>query len=160
AQRAGGALERADLIIQWPDFQPAQLVVRDKDGHPAAAQPAHHLLVNVRAMEGANPAKHATALYGRFLDGDTVSNTSGLIMRRFKTSSPYADEELFVSPPDGEEFTARCPRQDAVGNINGRCLAQFRVGQVDMTVNFDAALLSEWQQVRDGAVNLIARALR
>lgn len=160
AQRAGGHLERADLIVQWPDFRPAQLVVRDAEGSPAPASAANHLLIHIRAAEGADPARHTANLYGRFLDGDAWTSGDGLVMRRFKTNSPYPDEELFISPPDGQEFAARCPRQDVEGAVHGRCLVQMRIAQVDITVNFDAMLLNEWHAMRDGVLNLIARAIR
>lgn len=160
AQRAGGPLERADLIVQWPDFRPAQLVVRDREGVPVPAHPAGHLLIHIRAAEGADPAGHATALYGRFLDGEAWTSGTGLVMRRFRANSPYPDEELFIAPPDGKEFTARCPQQNVEGAVNGRCLSQMRIAQVDVTVNFDATMLGEWQAMRDGVMNLIARAVR
>lgn len=159
-QRAGGLLERADLILQWPDFRAAELVTRDADGNPGPARTADHLLVSLRAAEGADPAHHAVALYGRFVESDAWTSGTGLVMRRFKPGSPYADEELFISPPDGGEFTARCPRQTVEGSVNGRCLAQFRVGALDMTVNFDATLLGDWQHLRDGVVKFAARSLR
>lgn len=159
-QRAGGLLERADLILQWPDFGAALLVNRDADGNPTPAKAAMHLLVNLRAAAGADPAGHAVSLYGRFVEPDAWTSGAGLVMRRFKPGTPYMDEELFISPPDGSEFTARCPRQSVEGAVSGRCLAQFRIGPLDMTVNFDAALLNDWQHLRDGIVKFAARSLR
>ncbi|MGL4496209.1 MAG: hypothetical protein ACRCUX_10360 [Beijerinckiaceae bacterium] len=160
AQRSGGMLERADLILSWPEFNAAQLVERDASGSPIAAQPARHVLLSLRAAEGADPARHTATLYGRFLDGETGTTTGGLIVRRFRDNSPYHGEELFISPPDGEEFAARCPQQTVTGAVNGRCLAQFRVGMFDATVNFDASLLPEWQHLRERTLGLIARAIR
>ncbi|WP_342361644.1 hypothetical protein [Terrarubrum flagellatum] len=159
-QRQGGKLDRADLILGWPDLGPAHLVAWDDRGHAAPPAASAHVLMSLQAADGIDPATRSLAVHGRFIEPEIWSNPGGLIMRRFKAGSPYEGEEL-VMTPDGAEFAARCPTA-GVGrhDLPPRCLATFRAAGVDALVSFDPALLPEWQRLKSGVLNLVGRALR
>lgn len=159
-QRAGGALDRADLIIQWPGFGPAALVAHDERGRAVAPDSRFHLLISLRQADGVDPATRALTVHGRFVESEIWSNPGGLIARRFKPGSPYEGDELIMTP-EGREFAARCPLQTANNDPpTSRCLALFRVADIDATVSFDPTLLPEWRRLREGVLSLVGRALR
>ncbi|OJY33824.1 MAG: hypothetical protein BGP06_08150 [Rhizobiales bacterium 65-9] len=160
AQRSGGKLDRADLVLGWPAFGPAQRVARDEAGRPAPPAPSAHLLVSLRAADGVDPATRALAVHGRFVEPEIWSNPGGLVVRRFKAGSPYEGEEL-VMTPDGREFSARCPVAGSTGGLaEYRCLATIRRGAIDATVSFDPSLLPDWRDLKTGLLGVLARAAR
>lgn len=159
-QRAGGRTDRADLLLSWPDFGPAKIVMRDERGHATPAPSSLHVLASLRMAEGSDPAGRALAVHGRFVEPEIWSNPGGLIARRFKVNSPYEGEELIMTP-DGREFAARCPiASQARDDLPPRCLTTVRLADIDVTVSFDPALLPEWKRLKDGVVDVVARALR
>ena len=66
-----------------------------------------------------------------------------------------------IMTPDGREFAARCPiASQARDDLPPRCLTTVRLADIDVTVSFDPALLPEWKRLKDGVVDVVARALR
>jgi hypothetical protein len=95
-------------------------------------------------------------LYARFFADEHWSNPGGLLMRRFRPDSPYGGEELYFSPPDGEAFSARCPRQGSVADVgSANCLWSFRQDGLDIQARFPASLLPRWTRLRDGVQSLL-----
>lgn len=138
-----------DLIAAWPGFGP-----------PATKQPGgSEALVFLRlapAAGGADPAERPMTLYARFFADEHWSNPGGLLMRRFRLDSPYGGEELYFSAPDGEAFSARCPRQGSVADVgSANCLWSFRQDGLDIQARFPASLLPRWTRLRDGVQGLL-----
>jgi hypothetical protein len=142
---------RLDLAISWPDFGPAKRLVLSADGRIEPATGETTLLVTLRGTDATiAPAERVIDVYSRFLEGDIWSNPGGLVMRRFRTGTPYEGEDLFYSMPDGRDFAARCPsslRNGALGNE--RCLWISRQDGFDIETSFDAALLTQWAEMRE-----------
>lgn len=155
-QRDGGRLDRLDLVATWPDFGPP-----DPPRPPSSNLVADRLvfLSLTPADDAPEPATRPSALYARFLEADAWSNPGGLLMRRFQPSSPYADEELFIDPPDGRRFGARCRkspgRPDPIGPT---CLWLLRDGALDVQVRFDPALLADWPRLEAGVREFLKRS--
>ena len=107
-----------------------------------------------------DPADRTARLYERFLEDDAWSHPGGLIARAFADDSPFRGEELYFTAPEGREFAARCRKPDPTAKTPNTCLAEMRMGDVDLEIRFAAAHLSEWQALSDGARGLIAAARR
>lgn len=142
------ATSDADLVAGWPDFGP-----------PATPRPSEGtalVFLHLTPAAGDDPAERPMALYARFFADEHWTNPGGLLMRRFRPDSPYGGEELYFSPPDGEAFSARCPRQGSVADIgSASCLWSFRQDGLDIQARFPASLLPRWTRLRDGVQGLL-----
>ncbi len=144
-QRVGGVLARLDLVLDAATLE--------KAAARAAAVPDAETLIFVSiepTRDGGDPANRAEELYSRFLTAETVEAPGGLVKRRFRETSPYNDEELYLAAPDGRAFAARC------GPINARampstCLWQIRHGGLDIALRFSPSHLGDWQRIAAGA---------
>lgn len=151
AAASGGFTDRLALEARFPDFSP-----------PAAKGGKGPALVFVTISlkdDSVDPAERPARLYARFLEGDAFSGPGGLILRRFERDTPYDLEQLYLAPPDGSSFFARCPkpadaRQAAPA---GQCLSLFRAGALDIELRFAPALLEHWEALNQGAHAFIDR---
>ncbi len=135
-----GAQERVDLAMRFPDMAPA-----------APTETATTIFVALLREDGAvDPAQRVTEIYGRFLEPDIWGNPGGLLLRRFTADSPYHDEELFISPPEGREFSARCRKPSAVQMIGEMCVWRYRDAGIDVQVRFAPELLPQWETLAAG----------
>ncbi len=107
-----------------------------------------------------DPADRTARLYERFLEENSWSHPGGLIARAFTDDSPFRGDELYFTAPEGREFAARCRRPDPAAATPNTCQAGMRVGAVDVEIRFSAALLGEWERLRDGALRFVAAARR
>ncbi len=136
----------ANLIVAWPSFKPPL---------PAADSDAERIFLTL-APADPDKVERNVSLYARFFEGEGWSNPGGLIMRRFRTGSPYQDEELYFAPPEGEAFLARCPKQGSSMDIGQQnCIWLFRAHGIDIQVRFSATLLPQWTRLNDGIRGLI-----
>jgi hypothetical protein len=140
-----GSQQRVDLAMVAPELEP-----------PRAGGPEPNLFVSILREDGViDPALRVDQIYGRFLEPDIWQNPGGLLLRRFAPDSPYADEELFISPPDGTAFNARCRKpqtgsQSRTGDIGEACLWRFRIAGADVQVRFRPDMLPQWQVLGEG----------
>jgi hypothetical protein len=159
----GGFTDRLALAALFPDFSPPARA----DMTPAAGAKGQRgqrlVFVTVSLKDDSvDPAERPSRLYARFLEGDAWSGPGGLILRRFEQDSPYDLEQLYLAPPDGREFFARCPKPRAAGQTAGQapadmCLSMFRAGALDVELRFQPALLEHWEALMDGAHAFIGR---
>ena len=112
------------------------------------------------ADKSIDPAERTARLYVRFLSETWWSHPGGLLAREFEPGSPFEDDELYYSPPDGRDFAARCHRPDPDRKTPNTCLAAFRSGAIDAELRFSAALLSDWRTLIGNARGLIETARR
>jgi hypothetical protein len=137
-----GPQERVDLAMIADGLRP-----------PQPGGPAPDFFVSIQRQDGVvDPSERVDQIYGRFLEPDIWQNPGGLLLRRFAQDSPYADEELFISPPDGRAFTARCRKplpasQARGGDIGEACLWRFRQGGADVQVRFGPGFLPQWEDL-------------
>lgn len=152
-------LERLDLAATFPDFRPAADVRGVSSNESLAERTARTIFVVVAPDDRSlDPAERPAKLYAPFLDPVGFAKPSGLVARRFQDSSPYQGEELFMTPPEGRAFWARCPAPDAktASDPAGSCLTEMRLDGLNLTVRFDPSLLPEWERLRGGVATLLA----
>lgn len=152
--RDGGAVNRLDLAVSWPDFKP----VGGSIGQPGQTL----VLVAIEDAESRrkspddiDPADRPAALYARFLQEEATTTESGLVLRRFKPGSPYDGEELYVSTPDERIFAARCPLPTAKAGLEENCLWQTRLNGLEVHTRFAPNLLAHWQDIVTGVRGMI-----
>ena len=151
-----GTTERIDLLVNFPDMLAAG--VPPSNTRELASQDTDKLLfLTILRSDGIlDPADRPQDLYGRFLEPDAWENPGGLLLRRFAKGSPYEDEELFIAPPDGKSFAARCRKPDTVReSIGEACLWRFRLNGADLQLRFSPVLLPQWQLMLGGISQLL-----
>lgn len=159
ATAAGGLADRLALLAHFPDFGPLKRLTT-KSGYPERPQDAVLVTISLKD-DSLEPADRPSKLYSRFLTGETAAGPGGLVLRQFASGSPYDLEQLFVGPPDGRGFFARCPSQQYAGAIPADlCLSVFRDGSLDVELRFSPALLGQWEALFDGARELLMRVRR
>jgi hypothetical protein len=151
-----GTSERVDIMIRFPEMTAAG-IPPSTTSDMAALNPRHLLFLAILRGDGIlDPAERPNDLYGRFLEPDTWQNPGGLLLRRFETSSPYGDEELFLAPPDGRVFAARCRKPGkSTESIGETCLWRFRQNGADIQLRFSPDLLPQWETMAMGVGTLL-----
>jgi hypothetical protein len=145
-----------DLVAVFPDFRPA----RSRNADELSGERTSMIFIKLSAPDDAvEPADRPSKLYARFLEPEAWSHPGGLVMRRFEKDSPYEGEELFIAPPDGRTFFARCPRPKQDG-LPVSCISEFRQAGLEVRLRFAPELLPAWQQMIDGARGLVRSILR
>jgi len=149
--RYGGALDRLSFIAVVPDFSPPQKPSADPRRRASEELDPMRVFVTLSPRDEAlDPAERPSRLYARFLEGEVWSGPGGLLMRRFEPGSPYELELLYLAPPDGREFFARCPRRDAGFLGSAPCLWALRWKGLDVEARFSSALLRDWEELARG----------
>lgn len=154
----GASLERLDLVIPFAEAHSEDDAQKQDLPRPTGAI---LLMALTPADTAPDAAERPRLLYSRFLTGDVWTNPGGLVMRRFQDNSPYHGEDLYVAPPDGRSFAARCPRPDAPSASPAvLCLWEFRQGGMDAAISFEPAHLTRWEEIRDAARATLAAMQR
>ncbi len=158
ATAEGGALDRLAFIAVFPDFTPRPRGDKPPPPERLNARAQAHLFITLSpADEGMEPADRPARLYARFLEGETFLGPGGLVMRRFEQGSPYDLEQLYIAPPSGRDFFARCPKAANEGGAAADlCLWLFRVDGLDVELRFAPTLLEHWDALSEGARDFLA----
>jgi len=158
--RLGGHLGELVIAASFDSFRPAPPIGPLR---PDMMQADPYLIVMTLrpADPKLDPADRTAKLYARFLESDTWSNPGGLVMRRFTKGSPYASEELYIAPPEGRQFAARCmrPTQPHDG-LPDTCIAETRVENLDINIRFSPDLLVDWDKLLRGVQGLVLSMAR
>lgn len=155
----GGFTDRLAFVAVFPDFSSPGRVEKPSPGKSRATLAKSKVLITVALKDdGMDPADRPTKLYARFLRGEAFAGPNGLVMRHFENGSPYDIEELYIAPPDGKEFFARCPRNKSEsGVVSELCLSIFRVDGLDVELRYAPDLLEHWGALNEGARGFLAR---
>ena len=121
---------RLDLAIPFPS---------------AAGRAEERLFVTATPAEGPTPGLGPH--HARFLSAVARSHPSGLLQRRYRNGTPFEGEELYLSPPDGALFAARCAPAKSEAEEGPGCLAELRLDGLDLRVRFPAARLVAWEAI-------------
>jgi hypothetical protein len=157
ATAAGGFADRLAFIAVFPDFGPPARASKTPPER-LAERARNDVFITVSLKDdGIDPADRPMQLYARFLQAETVAGPGGLVMRRFEQGSPYDLEQLYVAPPDGRDFFARCPMAASDGAPGELCLFVFRVDGLDVELRFAPALLQNWDALNEGARAFLGR---
>ena len=147
ADLASPALEELDLVFAMPDFAPV--------GGKAGAYPLEKLvfLTLRRPDDRVEPRDKPARLYLRFLGAAVEAHPTGLILRRFEPGGPYDGEQLYMTPPEGRAFWARCA--SATAGLPATCVSEARIGGVDARLRFAPELIGDWEKLNAGVARLV-----
>jgi hypothetical protein len=153
ATAAGGSSDRLAFAVSFPEFAPLSSPEKPVPLEVSDERRNRTVFVTVsQADEAVDPADRPALLYSRFLEGDATSGPGGLVMRKFESGSPYELETLYLAPPDGRVFFARCPLQrNAEDALLDLCLSVFRTKSLDVELRFAPALLEHWETLAGDA---------
>ncbi len=160
AAAAGGFTDRLALLARFPDFSAPTQTDKTRAARGAGARGPKLVFVTLSTKDDSlDPAERPTRLYARFLEGDVFDGPGGLILRRFERDSPYDLEVLYLAPPDGRGFFARCPkpRETRASAAADLCLTVFRWGELDVELRYEPALLEQWDALSNGAHAFLER---
>jgi hypothetical protein len=143
--RVAGPVERLDLIIPLP----ALVEAGGQEDGPVFATFS-------RPNGSMDPADRTALLYARFLSADTTPGVGGLIRREFRSGTPYAGEDLLLSPPDGRAFAARCYKAAVAAKMKAACIAEFRANELDVQIRFAPGALPHWEALTQALRRFIA----
>ena len=120
------------------------------------------IYLNLREQEKSiDPAERPARLYVRFLETEQWTHPGGLIMRHFESSSPFGREDLYMAPPEGRVFAARCIRpQQPPDGLPNTCIAEMRLQGLDLRMRFSPELLSDWERITLGVRGLVHSLVR
>lgn len=159
ATAGGGPVDRLAFAATFPDFAPLEPASAARA--PRARIDGDEKIVFVTVSppdEAIEPADRPSRLYARFLGANVWSGPRGLVMRRFERGTPYELEELYVAPPDGRAFFARCLTSRPVEKtLPQTCLSIFRTQSLDVELRFSPLLLQRWDALISGARDFIER---
>lgn len=136
------------LRLSWPDLGPLPNDARQ--------------VIHVTAMppDRTNDPATQLAMMARFLTPIAWSNPGGLVARSFRPGSPFETEELFISQPDGQAFSARCPGQTTPDGLDELCRTTLRHRGIDVAIRFPREVLPEWEKMTTGVRQQIDTMLR
>jgi hypothetical protein len=113
-------------------------------------------LVFTTSDESIPPSERVKMLYARFLSSEAAPAAGGLIRRQFRAGTPYEGETLFLSPPEGRAFAARCPTgENAGGALN--CFAEIRHAGYDIQIQLAKRDLASWEKVTARLKDMLGR---
>lgn len=99
------------------------------------------------ADEAPPPSDRPALLYNRFLLPGADSTADGLVRRVFEPGSPYAGEALYLAPPQGRAFAARCLDGTAAEGVRLPCLAEIRRAGLDVHLRLPRTALGQWSRI-------------
>lgn len=106
-----------------------------------AAEGKAPILVHLTpADDTSDPGERPATLYARFLSPQASAGSGNLVRREFRAGTPYEGETLYLTPPDGRAFAARCTDATPVGQAE--CSAAFRVKGAEVRLGLPLTLLA------------------
>lgn len=151
--------DQITLIAQFPDLRPFTHFPNDKDIRQ------RRVLITLKPIDETRgeiaPEDRPSRLYARYLKAAAGGLENGLLQRRFETGSPYQNEDLFIAPPDGRAFYARCSRPNQQADaIEESCFTELRQSGLEVRILFAPDMLGKWTLLTDGVRALISKAIK
>ncbi len=107
---------------------------------------ARVLLVLNKSDGSLEPSDRPRLIYARFLSSNATSSVGGLVHRPFRAGSPYQGEALYLTPPEGRQFAARCPIEETPG-LPVMCFTELRIEGLDIQLQIERRHLALWEPV-------------
>lgn len=177
ADRLGGRIDQLPLALDVktgaPAGPPGPLGLREIEAAPGTL----HVTLLARDEKLA-PAERTARLYLRHLAPDASPSSGGLTRRAFTDASPYRSEDLHFTPPAGGLFAARClraekPDEEPASQARAEneradnerasnslrlpqaCIADLRVGALDVRLRFPQSQLEDWEALTASATRFV-----
>jgi hypothetical protein len=148
-QRRGGAVERVDLLVDWPELEGYSAENAAAFRSTSAIAPLIYIWL-VPSDSALDSSARLEKVYARFFTGETLRGPSGLAGRRLSEDSGYRDELVFFEARADEPFVARCLAK-ATPEIPATCLRDVLVApNLSMHYRFDRFYLGDWQAMDAG----------
>ena len=143
--RVVGPVERLDLIVPLPALV---------GGGRARGRAGVRDVLTPERVHG--PGRPDGAALRPVPVGRRTPGVGGLIRREFRSGTPYAGEDLLLSPPDGRAFAARCYKAAVAAKMKAACLAEFRANGLDVQIRFAPGALPHWEALAQALRRFIA----
>jgi hypothetical protein len=147
-----GKAKRIDLQVPWPfDRQQLNIV------HALPTDLQNWVLITLEPRDGRTRLEERMVpIYSVYLD-PIEGQEAGLVLRKFKTDSPYTDSELLVAP------TGQVIRCDKITSVLGPIICErfWPITQGVMArVRFSRQRLEEWKDIDETAQILLKEFTR
>ncbi len=158
--RMSGEFSEVEIAANAKDFRPAIRPAKLRPGMEDASEGL--VYISLRPQDKTlDPAERPARLYVRFLEQEEWSHPGGLVMRRFEEGSPFGREDLYMAPPEGRVFAARCMRpQQPPDGLPDTCISEMRFSGLDVRLRFSPNLLGDWEHMVAGVRGLINSAVK
>ena len=153
--RAGGGVDRIDLLLHWPSLEgfSEDRVDAFRDGSTLAP------LIYVTIAPRDNPLDADTRLdtiYRRYFTGEAIPGPSGLTGRRMSGDSAYRGEIVYYAKTGPARFAARC-LAEASAEVPATCMRDVNIGTgLSMRYRIDRFYLGDWQALDSELKTLVA----
>lgn len=153
--RRGGPVERADLIMHWPELTGYSEALKDDFREGAIDAPVIYATVAARDTP-VDATGRLDTVYARFFTGKAIPGPDGLVGRALGPDSGYAGEIVFYAPSEPRPFVARC-FADETPEMPATCIRDIHFGNsLALVYRFNRDLLAEWRDLDAGMRSLAA----
>lgn len=157
--RRGGPVERADLILHWPELTGYTEALKDDFREGAVDAPVVYATVAARDTP-VDSTGRLDAVYARFFTGKALPAPEGLTARALGADSGYAGEIVYFAPSEPRPFVARC-FADETPEMPATCMRDVHFGRtLSLTYRFNRDLLVDWRALDAGMRELADGFLR
>lgn len=156
--RRGGPVERADLVIHWPEITGYSEALADDFREGAIAAPVIYAAIAARDAP-VDSTGRLDSVYARFFTGKALPAPDGLVGRALGPESGYGGEVIYFAPDEPRPFVARCFAEETP-EMPATCLRDIHFGtSLAMIYRFNRNLLAEWRALDRGMQGLAAAFL-
>lgn len=142
--RRGGAVERAELVIHWPEITGYSEALAEDFREGAVAAPVIYAAIAARDAP-VDSTGRLDSVYARFFIGKALPAPDGLVGRALAPESGYGGEVIFFAPDEPRPFVARCFAEETP-EMPATCLRDIHFGtSLAMIYRFNRNLLADWR---------------
>ena len=153
-QRHGGAAERVDLYLTWPELEGYSGEKRLHFDDLTRTGSLIFLQLSQSTMSADMSGRLAPIYSQLFAKEESRQTAHGLTMHRLRTDSGYGNEVIFTAPRPGRpDYVVRCLLPaEGQAPTSGDCQRDIHLGS-DLTVlyRFSSAILNDWDHI-DAAI--------
>jgi len=142
--RAGGPVERADLVLHWPSLEGYSETLADAFQDQAPSAPIVYATISARDTP-LDSTGRLDDVYARFFVDKPLPGPAGLVGRRLSKDSGYDGEIVYFMPSEPRPFVTRC-LAGATAEVPATCLRDVNFGRgLSLLYRFNRNLLGDWR---------------
>jgi len=161
-QRQGGAAERVDLYLLWPEMTGYSSAQRRRFDDLNFSNSLLFLQISQSTMSR-DMSGRIEPIYRHLLEPQTAPGPAGLTAHTFKGGTGYEGETLLTgSTQDGSTYAIRCLLPTTIEQSTGSdCQRDIHVGE-DLTVlyRFSSQMLGDWAAIDQAVRDYVDRRAR